>query len=91
MIQIKEKHKFYCGPWWMPRWLRRILSFKFNASCKVHDLDYASREFSRIEADDRFLLHMIRQAKSSLFWEIYAMSYYILVRILGKLSWDKDQ
>lgn len=83
----KEKKKYYCGAWWTPKFIRRILSIRFNASCKIHDLDYKSKEFDREEADTRFLLHMVRQSKKSLVFEVLATIYYIFVRILGKLSW----
>ncbi len=78
----------YCGPYWAPKWFRRFLSKKFNASCKVHDLDYSSKGFSRGEADSRFLNHMNRQANSNLCWKLIAFIYYSLVRIGGKFSWD---
>jgi len=86
-----KKEKYYCGATWVPRWLRKILSSKFNASCRVHDLDYETIRFDREEADTRFLMHMIRQAKNSLFWEIIATIYYLFCRTLGKLSWGKQE
>ena len=82
-----EKNKYHCGAWWTPRWIRRIISVRFNASCKVHDMDYLTTRFTREESDTRFLLHMIRQAKSSVFWEIIATIFYLSVRMLGKLSY----
>lgn len=82
-----EKNKYYCGAWWTPKWIRKIISTKFNASCKVHDLDYKTTKFTREEADTRFLLHMIRQAKGSIFWEVIATFFYLFVRMLGKLSY----
>jgi len=47
--------KDFCGPYWMPAKIRRLFSSKFNASCKIHDLDYASKKFSRKQSDKRFL------------------------------------
>jgi hypothetical protein len=85
----KNKTKYYCGSWWTPKFIRRFLSIKFNASCKIHDLDYYSKEFEREEADTRFLLHMIRQSSKSFFFEILATFFYLFVRMLGKLSWRK--
>jgi len=84
------KNKYHCGAYWVPRWIRRILSTRFNASCKIHDLDYASTRFDREEADTRFLLHMVRQAKNSLRWEIIATTYYLFARVLGKISWGNQ-
>jgi len=83
--------KYYCGALWVPRWIRKILSIKFNASCKIHDLDYSSTRFDREEADTRFLLHMIRQSKNSFSCEVVATMYYLFVRMLGKFTWgNKD-
>jgi hypothetical protein len=87
----REKQKYYCGAWWVPKFIRRILSFKFNASCKIHDLDYGSKEFDREETDKRFLCHMIRQSKNNIFYEVLAAFFYISVRLLGKLSWGKNE
>jgi len=83
--------KYYCGAWWFPEWLSRIASTKFNASCKIHDLDYgAPGEFSKDEADQRFLEHMRRQAKDSLVWRNVAYIYYWLARWFGGPSWEKE-
>lgn len=79
--------EYYCGPSWAPQWIRRIASSKFNASCRVHDLDYTTHRFTRTEADRRFLQHMLRQARGNLVWETLAVIYYLLVRVFGALSW----
>ena len=73
----------------MPKCLRKILSTKFNASCKVHDLDYTTAKYNRDEADARFQDHMNRQARHSLWWRFIAFSFYLAVRVGGKLSWKK--
>ena len=86
-----KKTKYYCGSWWVPRFIRKILSIKFDASCRIHDLDYRHKEFKREEADTRFLFHMIRQSKNSVFWEFIATAFYIFVRVLGKLSWIRNR
>ena len=86
-----EKQKYYCGAWWVPKFIRKILSFKSNASCKIHDLDYISKDITREESDVKFLLNMIRQSNGSAFFEICATFFYIFVRILGKLSWRKHK
>lgn len=85
------KQKHYCGATWVPEPIRRILSIRFNASCKIHDLDYTTTRFDREEADTRFLMHMIRQSKNSIGWETVATLYYLAVRVLGKLSWGKQK
>ena len=86
-----KKEKYYSGATWVPRWLRKIFSTRFNASCKVHDMDYTTTKFTREEADTRFLMHMIRQSKGSIFFECLATFYYIFVRILGKLTWGSRE
>ncbi len=83
------KRKDYCGPYWMPVYIRKTLSNKFNASCKIHDLDYTTTKYSRDVADARFQDHMNRQAKNSLWWRFLAFVYYVMVRIGGKMSWGK--
>ena len=86
---MKKERKDYCGPFWMPKFMRIWLSDKFNASCKIHDMDYGSKKFTRKEADVRFLEHMTRQAKDSKWWKFVAKGYYYAVRLGGKLSWDR--
>ena len=87
---MNQKQQYHCGAWWTPKIIRKILSLRFNASCKIHDLDYATTLFDREKADTRFLLHMIRQSKSNILHETTATLYYISVRILGKLSWGNN-
>lgn len=88
---------YYCGAWWMPEWLQKILSYRFNASCKIHDLDYEALDedgkhiFSKLEADARFLSHMIRQASGSFFWEHVAWVYYRTARLFGGPSWQRGE
>lgn len=81
--------KYHCGPSWAPEWLKKILSYKFNASCKIHDLDYTTTKYTRKEADVRFLYHMMRQAEGSILWESMAILYFMIVRFFGVFSWGK--
>ena len=83
--------KDYCGPYWLPKFMRRFLSSKFNASCKIHDLDYDTQKFSQQEADIRFITHMIKQCHGRFLWEVLACVFFIFVRIGGKLSWTKSK
>ena len=85
----KQKERYHCGSWWLPKWVRKILSVKFNASCYIHDLDYKRTRTEKEEADTRFLLNMIKQSKGSIFLEIIATIFYIIVRILGIFSWGR--
>lgn len=81
--------KDHCGPYWMPSFLRRAVSSKFNASCKIHDMDYESKKYSRSEADKRFRDHALRQAGNSAFWKTVARVFYGLVRVGGRISYGK--
>ncbi len=83
-------NKFYCGPYWMPECIQKIMSKHFNASCKIHDMDYASKQYDQNHADRRFLDNMITQCKGRFLLEVLACGYFIAVRIGGKLSWKKD-
>lgn len=82
-----EKPKHYCGPTWFPRWARHFLSNKFNASCKIHDLDYNKSGFTRKEADDRFLVNLKTQAKSNTLYKALAYVYYAAVRVFGGMQY----
>lgn len=79
--------KYYCGPSFLPTWVRRILSYKFNISCKIHDEMYSSKNLSRDEADELFFYHMLIQAEGTVFWTLMAHVYYCLVRCGGRLFW----
>ena len=84
---MDKERKDYCGPWYMPRFMRRFLSTRFNASCRLHDLDYHKKVMTRKEADDRFLAHMLRQADGKLVGIVSAYVYYAMVRMGGWFSW----
>ena len=79
--------KDYCGPFWMPTFMRKWLSKYFNASCKIHDLDYESKKYNRTQSDIRFLVHMLKQANGAKSLEAIAIAYYVFVRIGGRISW----
>jgi len=86
---MTKERKDHCGPYWMPSPLRRLISSKFNASCKIHDMDYESKKYSRSEADLRFRAHTLRQAGDSRFWRVIARLFYGMVRMGGRLSYGK--
>jgi len=81
--------KDYCGPEYFPKFLRRFLSNKFNASCKIHDIDYDKSGFSRKESDKRFLKNMKHQAGSNIMYKMFAYAYYLGVRIGGIFSYKE--
>lgn len=55
--------KDYCGPSYFPKFIRRFLSNKFNASCKIHDKDYDYSGLTRKESDKRFLKNCLKQSE----------------------------
>lgn len=80
--------QYYCGSRDMPKWLRKILSYKFNDSCMIHDKDYSGTKFTKEEADNKFLENMLEQADGSPFWSAMAYAYYWAAKYYGK---DKSQ
>jgi len=81
---MAKGQKYHCGPVNYPKWVRRIASYKFNASCYIHDKDFSSNSpYTKEEADERFLIHMVRQADNSLFWHIVAVIMYWAVKKYG--------
>jgi|GEM_PF-1937008 len=78
----------YCGVSWMPKWFRVILSEKFNKSCKVHDVYYASSLIDNEDADFIFLEHMYMQAGGSLYWKCVAYMMFLNVRVFQFFARD---
>ena len=83
--------KDYCGPEYFPKFLRKFLSNKFNASCKIHDIDYNRSGLSRKEADKRFLKNMKKQSKSNEMYKVFAYLYYWGVRLGGIFSYKEKK
>lgn len=83
--------KYYCGPFWMPKFLQKWASFKFNHSCKIHDEDYALGELTQKEADDKFLVNMIKQANGKFYWMPIAGWYWLWVRMAGWISYKNSK
>lgn len=79
-----------CGPFWFPKWAKRIVSKKFNEACFQHDVDYRNQFDSREASDNRFLNKMLllSQTKTDV---ITAYVFFILVRCFGLLSWHKSK
>tara|TARA_R110000851_G_scaffold116166_1_gene242250 strand:+ start:262 stop:534 length:273 start_codon:yes stop_codon:yes gene_type:complete len=85
---MSKKPKQYCGYEDSPEWTRKLMSGKFNTSCRIHDLDYGEKTpFSRSKADVRFRNHMLKQAKRSPFWITMAYIYYLGVIWGGKKAY----
>jgi len=82
-----KRPKMYCGPFYLPYFLRKIASRNFNMACKLHDERYNAQELSRKQIDKEFLLDMlhITEFKGSRF---NAYLFYYLVRyVIGLPSW----
>lgn len=89
---MTRERKDYCGPNWMPSWIRRFFSSKFNASCRLHDWDYSPpHKYTRKEADKRFYEHMKRQSGKNPLWRLTALFYYISVRVFGKSQYGEGK
>lgn len=83
--------EYFCGPFWMPKFIRRIVSCPFNSACELHDLMYESKYVSRHDADYIFLDNMLKIARGRFIVELYACTLFIAVRIGGKISWKKSE
>jgi len=91
-MKDKKVNKDYCGPYWAPKWVNCILSKPFRASCKVHDLDYESKKYTRKEADARFLKNLMKQASKkplAPMWKVLGYLYYLAVLVGGQKSWEQ--
>ena len=65
----------------MPLWFRKLISVKFNKSCKIHDVYYVAHNIDNQDADLIFLEHMYLQAGDSLYWKCIAYGMFLNVRI----------
>jgi len=82
-----SKRGYYCGPFWMPVYLRKLLSKDFNRACWHHDQDYNTQPDSRIIIDKRFYDEMIVMTNGDKRLERKAKLYYNLVRFYAWTSW----
>lgn len=82
---MAEGQKYHCGPKNAPKWLRRIASYRFNDACYIHDLDFSKdSKYTIKEANERFLIYMVRSAKRNIFWLSMAIIYYYAVSKKGE-------
>ena len=85
---MAKGQKHHCGNVNAPKWIRKILSCKFNASCRLHDIHYGKNtKYSRKVADLKFKKNMLKQAKNNVVWKVLANIFYLTVRILGKKAY----
>lgn len=97
--QIKEIEKtgpYYCGAYYFPEFVRKILSLKFNMACKLHDRLYKYKSFNgkpvtRKEADKIFYIYMMRLSGENKLLQMKARIYYYSVVYFGIKSWTESK
>lgn len=83
----------YCGPHWMPNWMRWPLSIWFNDVCRIHDKRYrentddSGKPMSKLAADVEMLNGFIRVSDGRFIKEVAACMGFLAVRALNKFSW----
>ena len=85
--RLRDKRSF-CGPYYMPKFIRCWLSKKNNAACRRHDIDYEKGELSKNEADKRFYENMLKYATTPLD-RLIARVYYWMVCKFGDISYKR--
>ena len=82
----KKKKTYYCGPYYMPHFLKRFTSGSFNEACRMHDEDYDNK-IGQKKADKKFLKEMKKKAGWNPILQLKAHGMYRLVRMFGKHSY----
>jgi hypothetical protein len=54
------KKKYYCGPYYAPKWILKPLSYVFNYPCRIHDQSYSEGKIPRLKIELTFLVMMIK-------------------------------
>ena len=80
-----EQDKFHCGPFFMPKFMRKWLSGKFNVACWIHDKGYEKDDGKRFKYDKMFLINMVKKSNNDRD-VIYGITYYFFVRIFGGIT-----
>ncbi len=75
---------FSCGPQWWPKILRKFLSQRFEAECKVHDAMYAEG-VARSDADRLFRQGLKERAGDDFRWQVAAFLFGAAVTLGGWL------
>lgn len=83
-------HDCHCGPGWMPKFVKRRLSKKFNECCAYHDEQYNKQEAPKHYIDDRFLDLMIDRC-ANVSELVVAYVFYFFVVVLGWTSWHRNK
>lgn len=75
--------KYWCGAYWTPLWIKKILSKFFNEACYIHDKQYDERKLTRKEIDYQFLKNMLETS----YRPYLAFVFFVFVRTLGWISY----
>jgi hypothetical protein len=80
--------KYYCGPFYLPKFIRKVISKNFNLPCKFHDEQYNLQVSKRKDIDRDFLLDMMSLVEDGKGTSFGAYTMYYLVRyVIGWPSW----
>ena len=80
--------KYYCGPVFIPNFIRKYFSQTFNEQCKLHDFRYVTQGADRLTVDRQFLDDMIEARPDKV---LLAYLFYYSVRAYGWVSWYGKQ
>jgi hypothetical protein len=83
---VSSPSKYYCGPFYFPKFLKKWLSKRFNYACYIHDIAYINKDRTRKSIDKEFLQLMLR-VSSSTKDRVFAHIFYVKVRMFGWISW----
>ena len=82
----------YCGPYFFPEWLKKLLSFGINDACKLHDHYYTVKDLPRFLTDLIFMYHIIWCSILNILKGVYGLVaapfFFVLIVMFGKRSWN---
>jgi hypothetical protein len=82
---------YHCGPYWMPKWLKRILSYWFNDECGIHDKVYAEGVLTKDECDFLFFKNLINKSNKSFIKSFISFIFFWVAYKYGQDSWDRNR
>lgn len=97
---MSENKKYYCGPYYAPKWILKPLSLIFNQPCKIHDQEYEKKNKPQMLIDFIFFLDMlvvlavllrsiIIQSLKFVIGCVICPFMYLLVVLFGWISYRK--
>lgn len=82
---------YYCGADTHPRWLRKILSIPFNDVCMLHDIDYETKNYSKLRIDLIFFFNLTKFSVVKVLHGVcglfLAPFYFLAVLLFSRRSW----